>query len=89
MKKLKRQNSLFLQWEVSSVVLKAGKLGKLKRELLKIFKYYTPSKFKNVVLLGVALFKGELLPVKVESNSKKISASALPFPKKTRPQFDF
>ena len=41
MKKLKRQNSLFLQWDVSSVLLKTGKLGKLKRELLKIFKYYT------------------------------------------------
>ena len=32
--------------------------------------------------LGVALFKGELLPVEVGSNSKKISGKALPFPKK-------
>ena len=32
--------------------------------------------------LGVPLFKGELLPVEVGSNSKKISAGALPFTKK-------
>ena len=30
--------------EISSAVLKRGKLGKLKRELLKIFKYYTISR---------------------------------------------
>ena len=32
--------------------------------------------------LGVALFKGELLPVEVGSNSKKISGKALPLRKK-------
>ena len=32
--------------------------------------------------LGVALFKGELLPVEVGSNSKKISAKTLPLQKK-------
>ena len=37
MKKLKQPNSLFLQG-------KSGKLGKLKRKLLKIFKYYTISR---------------------------------------------
>ena len=93
MKKLKRPNSLFLQWEVSSVVLKTGKLGKLKRELLQIFKHYTPSRGYHVkadvltisemwYFLGVALFKGELLPVEVGSNSKKISAGALLLRKK-------
>ena len=67
MKKLKRPNSLFLEWEVSSVVLKTGKLGKLKCELLKIFKYYTtsggvpceswrPDDFRNVVLFGCSTF---------------------------------
>ena len=53
-----------------------GKLGKLKRELLTIFKYYTPSRgyhMKADVLtisemwyfLGVGLFKGELLLLQV------------------------
>ena len=31
-----------LQGEISSEVLKHGKLGKLKHELLIFFKYYTP-----------------------------------------------
>ena len=56
-----------LQGEVSSTVLKHGKLGKLKRELLKIFKYYTKSRVppcerarpqlsKNVVLFVCTTF---------------------------------
>ena len=67
MKRLKRPNSLFLQGEVSSAVLKPGKLGKLKRELLKIFKYYAisrvapseragPQLSENVVLFGCTTF---------------------------------
>ena len=61
---------------------KPGKLGKLKRELLKIFKYYTISRghhWKADVLrfpkmwyfFSVAVFKGELLAVKVKSNFQK------------------
>ena len=76
MKRLKRPNSLFLQGEVSSAVLKHGKLGKLKHILLKILKYYTisrvapcerarPQLSKMWYFLGVRLFKGELLAVKV------------------------
>ena len=64
--------------EISSAVLKPGKLGKLKRKLLKIFKYYTISRVppwesfpKMWYFLGARLFKGELLAVKVKSNFKK------------------
>ena len=67
MKEVKRPNSLFLQLENSSAVLKHEQLGKLKRELLKIFKYYTisgvppcerarPQLSKNVVLFGRTSF---------------------------------
>ena len=67
MKRLKRPNSLFLQGEVRSAMLKPGKLGKLKRELRKIFKYYTisrvpplessgPELSENVVLFGSTTF---------------------------------
>ena len=53
--------------EISSAVLKPGKLEKLKRKLLKIFKYYTisrvppcesslPEVSENVVLLGCTTF---------------------------------
>ena len=57
---------------------------KLKREFLKIFKYYTlsrgvpceslrPKDSENVVFLGLAVFKVELLALKVRSNFKKKS----------------
>ena len=68
--------------EISSAVLKSGKLGKLKCKLLKIFKYYTISRGhhekadvprfpKMWYFLSVAVFKGELLAVKVNSNFKQ------------------
>ena len=79
---------------------KQGKLDKLNRKLLKIFKYYTPSRGFHVkadvltisemwYFLGVALFKGELLLLKVIKReilgplAKRITVTK----KKTRPQF--
>ena len=72
MKKLKRANSLFLQCEISSAVLKHGLLMKLIRELLKIFKYYTlsggllceslrPKDSENVVLFGSSSFESGVI----------------------------
>ena len=68
----------FLQCKISSVVLKHGKVGKLKSELLKIFKYYTLSRGYHVkanvlsypkmwYFLGLAVFKVELLAHEVGS----------------------
>ena len=97
MKKLKRQNSLFLQCKISSVV-QHGKLGKLKCELLKIFKYYTLSRGYHVkadypripkmwYFLGLAVFKVELLAPEVGSNFKKKNDGNAVSKKKSRPQF--
>ena len=82
MKRLRRPNSLFLQGKSAPRCIKPGKLGKLKRKLLKIFKYYTYPGYhhrkadvqrfpKMWYFLGVRLFKGELLAVKVKSNFKE------------------
>ena len=67
MKMLKRANSLFLLCEISSAVQKHVKLFELKRELLKIVKYYAlsrgvpceslrPKDSENVVLFGSSSF---------------------------------
>jgi len=38
---------MFLQWDIRSSVQKHGKLGKQKRQFLKIVKYYDPSRLAS------------------------------------------
>ena len=68
MKRLKRPNSLFLQGEVSSAVLKTWKTGETKTWITQNFKYYTVSRVpplkswrpelsENVVVFGCKTFQ--------------------------------
>ena len=98
MEKLKRQNSLFLQCKVSSVVLKTWKTRETKTQITQNFqilypiqggyhvKAYVPRIPKMWYFLGLAVFIVELLALKVRSNSKKKSRKKIMSKKITRAQ---
>ena len=85
MKMLKRAKSLFLQCEISSAVLKTWITNETKTRITQNFqilypiqggyhlKAYAPRILKMWYFLGLAVFKVELLAIKVRSNSKKKS----------------
>ena len=82
---LKQANSLFLLCEISSAVLKTWKTKETETRITQNFQIlYTlssgvsceslrPELSENVVLFVLAVFKVELLALKVRSNSKKKS----------------
>ena len=86
MKMLKRANSLFLLCEISSAVLKTWITNETKTRITQYFqilhipypgryhvKAYVPKIPKMWYFLGLAVFKVELLALKVRSNSEKKS----------------
>ena len=101
MKKLKLANSLFLLCEISSAVLKTWITNETKTRNTQNFQIlYTlsrgvpceslrPKDSENVVFLGLAVFKVEVLALKVRSNSKKKSRKKNVKKKRHGHNFDF